>query len=737
MQCAHRRERSHSCAVVLLPVLLVWGDFVLAQANDELEEIVVTASRREQDVQNVPAAVTVLDPGSYAQAGLNSLTDVLKYVPGVSFNNNGAPGQGSITIRGVANIFSTASVGIYIDDVPYGSSSAFAEGANFALDNLLGNIERVEIIKGPQGTLFGASSMGGAVRYITEDPSVTEIQGRFAADFSDTKGGEFSQLYRGSVSFPVVEDRLAIGLSGFRQDAGGFVDEQVRGIEDANDADLRGGTASLLFQATDDLKLELAYTDHKFEFENSNDVPFDPATGEPLAGRYTIQAPTDEPTEITYELWTGSAEWNADWATATLTSSYQEFAQKAFLDLTVAFGGFVDDLLGVAPGTNSVALDLQIGTERWTHELRFTSPDSQTLEWIAGIYYTSEESNNFQGAIVDPGPLDLVTQQFPSEYEELAAFGNVTWYFSPQLDATLGLRLSSNETSVEFTGTGVLAGPNLPKETVEDDVDTWLFNLRYRPSDDVSLYGRIANGYRPASANLSLLDPNTGEILSVPFVESDTLWSYEVGAKGQLLDGALTYDASIYRLDWENMQVFRSFMNVNVGGNADSDVTANGVEASVTWQPSDAFTLVGTFAYTKSELDDDDPSIGGLEGEQLPRIPEWTWSLNGRYDFALGNMDAFIGAGVAYQDERKSNFIGGTAADGEVIAPATPNFTMPDYTLVDLRAGVQVDRYAVSVYATNLFDEYAFQNAGVIIPTQGNATILRPRTIGAVLNVDF
>src|SRR5690606_472551 len=106
-------------------------------------------------------------------------------------------------------------------------------------------------------------------------------------------------------------------------------------------------------------------------------------------------------------------------------------------------------------------------------------------------------------------------------------------------------------------------------------------------------------------------------------------------------------------------------------------------------------------------------------------------------DFALGNMDAFIGAGVAYQDERKSNFIGGTAADGEVIAPATPNFTMPDYTLVDLRAGVQVDRYAVSVYATNLFDEYAFQNASTLDPTFGTAAIVRPRTIGAVLSVEF
>jgi outer membrane receptor protein involved in Fe transport len=734
MLCAFRRVRGQSCALTFLAVSLLSSDVLLAQGReDELEEIVVTASRREQSLQDVPAAVAVLDPDSYSQGGLNTLTDVLKYVPGVNFNSGGAPGQGSITIRGVANVFSTASVGIYVDDVPYGSSSAFAEGANFALDNLLGNIERVEIIKGPQGTLFGASSMGGSVRYITEDPSVTDIEARASADFSDTKEGDTSQLYRGNLSVPLVQDRLAVGVSGFWQEAGGFIDETTRGIEDANDAELRGGTASLLFQATDALKLELAYTDHKFEFDLANDVPYDPATGEPLVGRYALQAPTDEPTEIDFELWSGSAEWATDWATATLSSSYQEFSQKALLDLTVAFGPFVDDLLGVPVGTNTVALDLQIGTERWTHELRLTSPESQTLEWIAGLYFTDEESNNFQGALVDPGPLDLVTQQFPSAYEEMAAFGNVTWYFSPQLDATLGLRLSSNETSVEFTGTGVLAGPNLPRETVKDDVATYLLNLRYRPTDGVSLYGRIANGYRPASANLSLIDPNTGDILSVPFVESDTLWSYEVGAKGELLDGTLLYEAAIYRLDWQDLQVFRSFMGVNVGGNADSDVTATGVETSLSWQPNDAFTLTGTIAYTQSELDDDDPSIGGLAGEQLPGIPEWAWSVNGRYDFVIGNLDAFVGAGVACRDERKTGFIG----NGTTIVPPTPNFTMDEYTLVDLRAGISFDRFAVSVYATNLFDEYAFQNASTLNAEFGTATIVRPRTIGVVLSAEL
>lgn len=732
MKCDKRWTDGRTCAVAMLPILLVASDMLYAQQPAELEEIVVTASRREQSLQDVPASVAVIDPQTYSSAGMSSLTDVTRYIPGVNFNNGGAPGLGSITVRGVANVFSTASVGIYVDDVPYGSVTAFAEGANLALDNLLGNIERVEIIKGPQGTLFGASSMGGALRYITKDPSTTEVEGSFTVDISDTTEGEASQLYRGRLSVPLVEDRLAASVSGFWQDAGGFIDEATRSLEDVNGAELSGGTLSLLFQATDDLKLEVAYTDHLFEFANTNSIPYNPMTGEPIIGRYTTSAPSDQPTEVNFELLTGSAEWTMDWGTATLSSSFQESSRIGILDLTVAFGALVDDQLGVAPGTNTVLLDSQITTERTVHELRLTSPDSETLEWLAGVYYTDEQSNNFQGTIVDPGPFNLVQQQFPSEYEEIAAFGNVTWYFSPQLDATLGMRLSSNEMSVVFTGTGLLAGPNLPRTGVDDDVETYLLNLRYRPTDDMSLYTRIASGYRPASANLSLVDPGTGDIISVPFVASDSLWSYEVGAKGEVLDGVLAYEVAVYRLDWQDMQTFQSFMNVNVGANAASDVTSTGLETSWAWRPTDAFELVGSVAYTKSELDDDDPAIGGVAGEQLPGIPELNWSLNGRYDFVLGDMDAFVGAGVSYQDERKTGFAGGGA-----IVPGTPSFTMEDYTLVDLRAGVRFDRYAVSLYATNLLDEYAFQNAGVIIPTQGNATILRPRTIGAVLNVDF
>lgn len=148
-----------------LITLVSAGTAATAAEPVAVEEVIVTASRRAQAVQDVAAAVAVVDPQEFAAGGVTSLTGVLAYVPGVNFNDNGAPGQGSIAMRGVANIFSTPSVGIYVDDIPYGSVTSFAAGANFALDALRTDIERVEVIKGPQGTLFGASSMGGSLRY--------------------------------------------------------------------------------------------------------------------------------------------------------------------------------------------------------------------------------------------------------------------------------------------------------------------------------------------------------------------------------------------------------------------------------------------------------------------------------------------------------------------------------------------------------------------------------------------
>jgi outer membrane receptor protein involved in Fe transport len=717
-------------------ITLVSAATALSAESGTVEEVIVTASRREQSLQNVAASVAVVDPQQFAESGVNSLSGVLAYVPGIVVTDGGAPGQGSVSMRGVANMFDAPTVGIYVDDIPYGSVSSFANGANFALDSLLGDVERVEVIKGPQGTLFGSASMGGSLRYITKQPSLKGTEGRVSVDLSDTTGGGTNELYKGRFSMPIVDDKLGFSVSGFYQDNEGFIDQALRDEKNVNDSQLKGGSAALLYQPVDAFKIKLNYMTQRFDFGNTNQVPFNLPSGDPKYGKYQKVSAGSTPTEIKFDLYAGTAEYKADWATITLASSYQQFAQNAILDLTAAFGPFADNRLHVPVGTNTVLLNFDISTDRWVEELRFTSPNNDRLEWLFGLYYTEEKSKNFQATDVQPGPLDIVTQQFPSTYRETAAFGNITLYFTPQLDATVGMRYSSNDMGVTFTGTGVLAGPNLPRTTVSDNVETYMFNLRYRPSDTLSFYGRIANGYRPASANLGLIDPDTGQVISVPFVKADTLWSYEVGAKGNAAGGKVAYDVALYHIKWKDLQIFRSFLGANVGGNADSDVSANGVEGTLSLRPIDSLSIVGTASYAASELDSNDASIGGLSGEQLPGVPKWTFSLNADYRFPLVNSwEGFVDLGAIYQGSRKTAFDGGTSG-GIVFAPGNKDFHVDSYTAVNLSAGARMGRYAASIYATNLLNKYAYQSASTTA-TAGTATILRPRTIGALFSVGF
>ena len=454
--------------------------------------------------------------------------------------------------------------------------------------------------------------------------------------------------------------------------------------------------------------------DQKFEFTGQNDVPFDiddrRAAVRPLQAEHRRRASrprssTSCPRRRSNTRPTGR--------TATLASSYQEFSQTAVLDLTRFFGPLVDAQVGAPPGTNTVPLDSQISTDRWAHEFRLTSANNEHLEWLVGLYYTKEESSNFQGAVAQPSGFNLVTQQFPSDYEEKAAFGNVTYYFTPKLDATVGMRLQQQR-HVACCSPAPASSPAraLPEQTVSDDVQTYLFNARYRPNDDVSLYVRAANGYRPGFREPAA--DRSGD-------RRRALGAVRQGGHAVELRGrregqprrrrcSATTSPSIC-IKWEDLQVFRSFMGVNVGGNADSDVTANGVEATLTYQPSSAFNLAATFAYAQQRA---------RRRRSVARRPGRRAAAGHSGVDVLAVRQLRLHARLARRVRRRRRRVPGSAQHvvqrrhrrgGVVIAPANPNFTTDDYVTADLRTGVTLGRYKLSLYATNLFDEYAFQRA--------------------------
>jgi outer membrane receptor protein involved in Fe transport len=744
----HRKGRG---ALLIAGAALV-APVPAALAADEgaasgLEEVIVTASRRSETLQDTALSVSVRSPEEFAVGGLTSLSDVLDYTPGAIFSGGSAPTDNTISMRGVSTLTSSPTVGVYIDDVPIGSGNGQAAGASLMLDVMKAGMERVEVVKGPQGTSFGASSMGGIVRYISGDPSLSELGGTLGADFSTTEHGGSNQRYTGRLNAPLVADKVGLRLSGYYEDVGGFIDRIPQAAsgaaKDVDGWENMGGMMKLSGNVNDRFNVSLLALYDETTFNGRNIValnggpPFVPANG-PYE---TDTSYSDDKSEF----WVTGLTLNYDLGYADFVSStsYQEREVTSTTDLVADFGALLRLFCGCtvdnAPFTGTQT------TDRFVQEFRMVSKTADRnagdLEWTVGAIYSNEESGNGQRLAGQPTNYVLLDVNIPSELTEFATFGNLTYFISPQFDLSVGVRLADVDASVAVDDGPEILIRDTPPVEVSDMVDTYSFAARYRPSDTLSLYGRIASGYRPAAANLPVRDTSGNNVAS-PIIETDSLWSYELGAKGFVADGKLSYDVTGWYLNWKDLQA-RVFVNgVMTGGNADSDVTAYGLEGSLAYSPIDDLVIRASAAYTDSTLDDDETSaFGAVSGENMPGIPEWSAALRADYSLPLsGETEVTLGGGVRYIGDRDTGFEGGTGSNGQTITPRIYNFVMEAHTVTDLSVAIKHGRFGGSLYATNVFDEYAY-SGGSARPAAGfiraTASVIQPRTIGATFTVDF
>ncbi len=739
-----RTIRSRCFASTCISAIALSGG-VLAQdqSNDseelELEEIIVTAGRRSQSLQDVPAAVVAISPDDYKFKGLQQLEDVLNYVPGIEYTEDGSPGRGTIAARGVPQSSATPVFGVYVDDTPLTSNTNFGNGASILLDGLLLDIERIEVIKGPQGTLFGATSVGGLLRYISRDPALEEFRASFSADVSSVKSGEWGETFSGKVSVPLIKNKLGITVAGYYQHQAGFVDsvDPTDGkvlFEDINGGESIGYSGDLLFTPTNELEIRLKYVKQENDSDFLSNVNLaGPDTEEGLFGDYaSVDAPG--PTDLNFEIYSGTLNYDFGPFSLTSTTSHAEYDTSSTIDFTAAFAGLADLLSGNPPGTTTgVNFVGSSGSKKTVQEVRLTSADSDTFEWIAGFYYTNEETFNIQDVNATPA-FNLLFADFPSEYTEYAGFANATYYFNKNFDISGGIRISKNEISLDFNTSGPLAGESaIVGEVLEDTVDTYLFAARYRVDEDLSLYARVASGYRPAQANIPIIDPFTGEDIAPPVVQADQAWSYEVGAKGTVADGKVDYDVALWRISWDNFQARIAANGVTTGGNAVGGITAYGFESVLTVRPIDNLSITGNLGYTSSTLDEDEPGIQGSEGENFPNLPNWKGSLQWNYVFDVsGDWSGTFGGGVRY--------IGGfdSAFRESVTQLSVP---IDGRTFADINVGVSNGTVHIGLYATNLFDNRALLSRdnsilGGSVPTP-TGIFERPRTIGANIRIDY
>ncbi|NEX93238.1 TonB-dependent receptor [Caulobacter sp. 17J65-9] len=688
-----------------------------AQDATAVDEVVVTAQKREELLREVPQSVTAITDETLERIQANDFSDYVGRVPGLTVVGD-QPGNQRLTLRGLNTSGISSTVGTYMDETPFGSSTSLVNSGVLALDLDPSDVKRVEVLRGPQGTLYGAGSLGGLIKYVTVQPSTAGFEARVRGSAEQTDDGEGSWGLRGAVNLPMGE-RAALRVSGMKRSQGGYIDDPARGESDINGLETSALRAAFLFNATDKLTFRASAYVQKIESDAQTGVAYFQSPLEPVAGDLDQFRLFSEKSDITYRIYNATVDYDLGWAALVSSTSWGELEQYRESDGSMAFG---------LP--SFLANDLS--QEKFTQELRLVSPEGERLDWVAGLFYTKEEGLIDQEIFFGPPPGSVtgLTARIASDYEEVAAFGEVKVKFSPQFDVSVGARYAKNDQTVDQSGTAVGAGGEVSSE----NATTFSIAPRYRMNDHTMFYGRIATGYRPGGPNIvgvaSVIPPTFG---------SDTTTNYELGVKTDLVPGVLRLDASVFHVDWQDIQL--AVFDGTVTGNANGgSAETQGVEWTATLTPHQGLTFVWAGAVTDTELTSDtDPIVvGGVSGDPLPYSPDWSSTLDGEYEWALANgAQAYVGATWRVVGEQSTAFpgVGGFLYGAQQIE-------VPSYTTIDLRGGVEFGRYAVELYAKNVGDErgpIAFGNFGQTLPDapNGEASVLRPRTIGLSLSARY
>ncbi len=749
----HTEVTTHRMAALLLAILVAISASLAStsfaqEAGAEslaLEEVIVTAQKREQSMLEVPISVSALDADVLAISGLDRMTDYAAQIPGMS-TTAVTRGYTSVVLRGISTGISqaTPSTAFYIDEAPIGSITAYATGSTLTPDIDPFDLQRVEVLKGPQGTLYGAGAVGGLLRYVTTTPNPEKFYGAVTVGANTVEHGDSGWEGRVAFNAPVSESS-ALRFSAFSKEEAGWIDNPVNGAKDVNDAKTTGGRLAYGWDIHEDWSLQLWGLTQDFSAGGLGVDDVVAPSMQPLTKEFEHASFVPETQDI--ELTVLNATLKGDINTFSLVSSttYETVDAETHVDQSRSFGFLLGLVLGI-PNLGAETVQT-INTERWAQEIRLSSlAFDDKLRYELGFFYTKEDSSNrlppndiFLTPSATPFPLGipLADARIDIDYKEYSFFGNASYAITDRLELMAGLRFSKDKQHYfqDYKLSLLTSIPILIEQDVDNDKTTYLLNASYKIADEQNLYARVATGYRPGGP--SALPPNVIPGGKTSF-EPDTLTSYEVGYKASLLDGRASLEAAVFTTDWEDIQIqtsaqtaagtFQYFVN---GGTA----TSKGAELTFTLMPVEGLTLRATGGYTNAELTEDVPLVGGKDGDQLPFVPEVTASFAANYLFSLGSHSAWAGGSVNYIGDRVSNF-----------SQRFNAFDVPSYTTVNLNTGIELGQFDLNLYVKNLADERGvtfMNNVGLQFPglnPLGNPYVqglIQPRTIGAELTWNF
>lgn len=692
-----------------------------------LSEIIVTAQKRTERLIDTPVSLSVLTSDSLAKLGAVQLRDFANTVPGMIFTSDG-PGFSQISLRGVTtgNLPVSPTVGIYIDDVPIGSTSAFGFGGRYGLDVGLFDIDRIEVLRGPQGTLYGASTMGGLLKYVSKTPDATSFGADVRSGVSDTQDGGISYDGAVSVNAPIMAG--AVRATAYYSHDGGYIDNVALGQDNVNRAGIYGGKLDSLFKPTDALTIRIGgfAQDISRDGQANADYSF---SGAPLYGRLDQYRLFAEPLDQHFRLASSTIAYDFGPATLTSISSYQTVQTQQLYDFSVAYVPFLAQYYNLY--YSAVGLPETTTTNKATEEMRFASNGRTSLQWLIGAFYThetsrDEEAFDFRNLAGQSVPNTHFTYSEPSLYEEYAVYANLTYHLTSRLELSAGVRRSQDHQAYsQFQTSDLFGNVTIVNSRSTENVSTYLANALYRFSDHANGYLRYATGYRPGGPNFVSYDPVTHLPNNAATFQPDSLKSYEVGYKAETESRSLSADVSVYYIEWNNIQLAAS---CGASGfacilNAPDGAHVQGSELTLTAQPTSRFTATGTFAYQHAYLESAVPGLGAAEGERLPNVPHYTGTLSGDYEFGEEGLRPALGATIRYISNRTAGYNDGAAV-------GTPQYDLPAYTLVDLRTSFLINSVNVQLYVHNLFDKLGAISADNNYGATAQLAIVQPRTVG-------
>lgn len=696
-------------------------------------EIVVTAQKRSERLRDVPQVASVLDGDTLSKQGLNQLQDIAARTPGLSVGAVTGVGRQQVTLRGITTGNDVSqTVGIYVDDVPYGSGTPTSGSAQLALELGSFDLQRIEVLRGPQGTLYGASAFGGVIKYNLNPPALDGISMRLQGEGSDTKGGGFNWGLRGAVDATLVPDKLGLRVTALNNHSAGTIDNIATGEKNVDASDVTAVRFSLLAKPADGLNLRGTILIQDIDRDGSSTADYTRATGQPTYGDLTQNRLIDEPFDQKMRLYSLGGDYDLGFADFTLAGGYQTVTSRLDQDGTTLYLPLLGGTLPLF-GVNADAIGVYgtYDTRKYTLEARLASHKTNRFEWLVGAYYTDEDNALLQAVqAYEDGTrssLDIGTFRIFQSVKEIAGFANATVWLTDKVDVTAGVRLARNDQDYYQIGSGLIGTSN-PGSTAKDTVTTWLFAGRWRFSGDNMLYVRAASGYRPGGPNIVALDPVTGLPIGKTSYDPDTLWNYEAGVKLKPAPW-LSLDASAFYIDWKGIQLYTRSNGLSVLANGKS-ARSKGVEASFSAEPLGGLAITGSAALIDAALTAASPELGAADGERLPNVPRFASNLSVDQRFDLGGHRASIGATWRYVGERRASFNASTGS---------PQYILPAFHSFDLRAGISFEAFELSAYVRNLSDKRGQTGVYSVLSGAGpsGVSVIHPRTFGLVATADF